>query len=160
MNNSKSKFLYVLNSANCFYNTYRLLETKIQYNCDQSPYIIPSIVNSVFAIELYLKAILVYNNISYNKGHYLNYLFQLLPLEIQNSINEEYQNKIKKKKGLCLYNTLNEYLKGEYNSFEMWRYPFDDWKNYRCVFPCNETQTLLEILKKQCECYKNELLRR
>lgn len=142
--------------------TYQLLETLIQNNSDESPYIIPSIVNSTFAIELYLKAILTYKHISYktkNKGHNLKYLFGLVPIEVQNIIKLKYESETKKSHNLCLYNGLQEYLDSEYNSFEMWRYIFDDWGEKRkYLFPDNETQILLNILKMECDKIKGGML--
>ena len=158
---NKNMFLYILKSANSFHKTYQLLETLIQKNSNENPYIITSIVNSTFAIELYIKSILTYNKISYkkgNKGHHLNYLFELVPIDIQNSIKLKYESEIEKSQNLCLYNSLQEYLDGEYNSFEIWRYIYDDWKEKsRHLFPNNETKILLNALKKECDEIKESI---
>ena len=118
---NKNMFLYILKSANSFHKTYQLLETLIQKNSNENPYIITSIVNSTFAIELYIKSILTYNKISYkkgNKGHHLNYLFELVPIDIQNSI------KYSKKEITEIFKNPAKYLVISVSKIIKYRYSF------------------------------------
>ena len=159
--NNKNQFLYILKSANSFNMTFQLLTILSQQDEDNNPYIIPSVVNATFAIELYLKAILTYKQISYkkgSKGHNIKYLFEIIPKKVKKTITLKYESEKKKSSQLFLYNSLQEYLDHEYNSFEMWRYIFDEWKDKRFLFPNNETKILLNILKKECDEIKGGMI--
>lgn len=52
---------------------------------------VPAMVNSAFSVELFLKAILDENMITFNRreGHALDYLFHLLPTAQQTAIIED-----------------------------------------------------------------------
>ena len=157
MNN---KFNYILYEARNFAKTYKLLKEQLNSEEEQIPYMIPSIVVITFCVELYLKAILNYYDIKFDKfqGHKLNYLSNLL-LESDNSdayksyhnIENSFENRKKELNNFFLYNNLKEMLEKENNSFEMWRYYFDDWNNYRAMFPALEFEILLECLENECE---------
>lgn len=156
MNN---KFNYILYEARNFSKTYKLLKEQVNSEEEQTPYVIPSIVVITFCAELYIKAILNYYDVKFenNKGHKLDYLFNLL-LESNNisarksyrNIEESFENKKKELNNFFLYNNLRELLEKENNSFEMWRYHFDDWKDYRAMFPAPEFKILIECLEKEC----------
>lgn len=156
----KNKFKYIIYEARNFVKSYNLLNTQINSEEEQIPYIIPSIIIITFCVELYLKAILAYYNIEFEKkrGHQLDYLFNLL-LDVEKpgayksyvNIENKFKNKKKEINKLFLYNNLEELLKNENDSFEMWRYHFDDWKNPRCVFPASEFITLVDCLEEECK---------
>lgn len=61
-----------------FYNTYKLLSTKVTSD-NFNEYSIPYAVNGAFACELALKYILNSEKIGYSKTHLLHELFNLLP---------------------------------------------------------------------------------
>lgn len=157
MNN---KFNYILYEARNFLKTYKLLKEQVNSEEEQIPYVIPSIVVITFCVELYLKAILNYYDIKFDKfkGHKLDYLSNLL-LESDNSdayksyynIENNFENRKKELNNFFLYNNLKEMLEKENNSFEMWRYYFDDWNDYRAMFPALEFEILLECLENECE---------
>lgn len=158
MNN---KFNYILYEARNFAKTYKLLKEQLNSEEEQIPYMIPSIVVITFCIELYLKAILNYYNIKYatgNKGHKLDYLFNLLLKSKNNgaynlyiNIEKLFEHKKKELNNFFLYNNLEEMLEKENNSFEMWRYYFDDWDDYRAMFPAQEFKILLDCLEGECQ---------
>ena len=163
MNN---KFNYILYEARSFSKSYKLLKSQVETEEEAESYIIPSVVIMTFCTELYLKAILYYYNISFNKnkGHKLDYLFSLLS-EINDSnayksysnIEKSFEYKKKEKNNFFLYNSLKEMLKNENNSFEMWRYRFDDWKNFRCMFPASEFKILINCLEEECKALEKKI---
>lgn len=157
MNN---KFNYILYEARNFAKTYKLLKEQVNSEDEQILYVIPSIVVITFCVELYLKAILNYYDIKFDKfkGHKLDYLFNLL-LESDNNdayksyhnIENSFENRKKELNNFFLYDNLTELLEKENNSFEMWRYHFDDWEDYRVMFPALEFEILLECLEGECQ---------
>lgn len=157
MNN---KFNYILYEARNFAKTYKLLKEQVNSEEEQIPYVIPSIVVITFCVELYLKAILNYYDIKFDKfkGHKLDYLFNLLlesdnndACKLYHNIENNFENRKKELNIFFLYNNLTELLEKENNSFEMWRYHFDDWEDYRVMFPAPEFKILLECLEGECQ---------
>ena len=67
------------------------------------------------------------------------------------NIGNKFENKKKESNGSFLYGDLKELLKNENDSFEMWRYHFDDWKNFRCMFPAPEFKILINCLEEECK---------
>ena len=67
-----------------------LASLQVSQYAELSEMVIPFIVNTSFACELFIKSILTYLNIKYptrgNDGHNLTILFPLLPPEMQNTI--------------------------------------------------------------------------
>lgn len=117
MNNPSLVFL-----AKSFYNAYIALE-QIHCTCENpTKYLVPTIVNGAFSIEITLKAILTENQIKYGKDHNLVILFQLLPdsfqLELLNHLVEkapEYKDTKKFVEEFLLIS----------NAFADWRYVFE-----------------------------------
>lgn len=52
-------------------------------------YTTPAIVNSAFACEVFLKALLIYHNIAVKKAHKLKELYELLPAEDKARIKQD-----------------------------------------------------------------------
>ena len=110
--------------AKSFYNAYIALEqlsradTEAELLC-----FVPMIVNGAFSVELTLKAILMKNQIKYEKEHNLYLLFQMLPESFQKEIvahlvekAPEYEDPAKRVEELILLS----------NAFVDWRYAFEE----------------------------------
>lgn len=107
--------------AKSFYNAYINLERISSESCIPL-FVIPSLVNGAFAIELSFKAILAKNQINYNKEHNLWLLFEMLPIpfrcEIYSYLIEkapEYDDAEKCAREMLLASTV----------FVDWRYAFE-----------------------------------
>ena len=78
-----------------FYETWYLLDEVTDLS-SVDVYTIPWIVNGAFACELGLKYILIQNNISFKREHFLHKLFELLPhkdkMAIFKELREKYPN--------------------------------------------------------------------
>ena len=76
---------FLVYQAKSFYNAYIALE-QLNPAGDELLYLVPTLVNGAFSIELTIKAILVEQGIPYDKEHNLKILFDKLPAEIQKRI--------------------------------------------------------------------------
>ncbi len=85
---------------------------------------IPAFVNGFFACELYLKRILKANDTT-SFGHSIEELFNQLPTELRNTIEEKFSNEAKSIDGLNSVE-FNELLNKMSLGFEFWRYIYED----------------------------------
>ena len=93
------------------------------------------VVNALFSIELYLKAILTYENKKYLKIHNLKKLFDKISLNRKNKIIKEWEYIV-------------DFLNEQDESFTWWRYHFQ----YEFLVIANdEILKTMEILKKECD---------
>ena len=92
-------------------------------------------VNGIFAVELYLKAILLIKYGKYPKEHKLLELYNLLPKKVKDELNNNYPD-------------FGEFLINENVAFENWRYFFEKGGIYGHV---NQTKNALIILEEYCE---------
>lgn len=81
----------------------------------------PKIVNTAFACEIFLKALLVFNNIEYKRAHNLEELYNLLPAEYQQQIEQG----IVARYGRTTDVFGLSYLSNIAESFNEWRYSFE-----------------------------------
>ena len=104
-----SSYVYssILDDANSFRYTVLNIKKIKGRKC-----LIPYIVNSSFALELYLKSILMANKIHCENNHHLTELFELLP----DNIKEEFSRS---------YNNLDELLSKYDNAFMKFRYHYE-----------------------------------
>ena len=89
----------------------------------------------MFAIELFIKALLTYDDIDYTKIHDLKKLFD--------KISENRKRRIKTN-----YNDIEEFLQENYESFIWWRYCFE-CKDLEISI--DEILNTLMALKKECD---------
>ncbi len=114
-----------------------------------------SFVNTAFACELFLKALLLHWNIEFKKEHKLKPLFELLPEEYQ----KEVEQAVFYKCGGSVKTLWGEPLLDKVsNAFVEWRYWFEPRKiNGRLVYPATMTadisylQNFRDALKALCE---------
>ena len=104
---------------------------------DRPEYLIPFIVNASFACELYLKAILTHENISYparsRDGHDLEKLFSALPTESKSSIASSFQ-----------FESDDEFRE----KLHQIRYAFEEWRYW---FEGKDTQASCLFIGSLCE---------
>ena len=84
-------------------------------------YSTPKIVNIAFACEIFLKALLVFNNVSYERAHNLEQLCSLLPVECREIIERETVDRFGSTKdaiGIAYISRISEV-------FTDWRYSFE-----------------------------------
>lgn len=112
---------------------------------------IPAIVNTAFACELYLKAILIklVPNPVLN-DHALLDLFHQLPESIRSSLNNSYKNKSP------YYMELEEVLAIHSESFKNWRYAYEIGKERIEAYPDNLI-FVAEALRSQLQAVEEEL---
>ena len=121
----------ILQECAAFYDVFNDLEKRLEHSgivetppeCKNPPLLeVPYIVNGAFACELALKYILIENQISFcisAKGHNLEYLFDLLPLSIKQSLKTKLKNEAN------IDDTeLRENIHIHADSFNQWRYMF------------------------------------
>ena len=84
-------------------------------------YITPSIVNSAFACEVYLKALLFYFDIPLQKQHKLKELYDMMPGEIRKSIKATVINRYGGWKDPFGFDLLD----GITDAFIKWRYSYE-----------------------------------
>jgi hypothetical protein len=82
-------------------------------------------INLSFACEMFIKCLLVIEDIKYKKVHYLYALFKKLPDELKNKIKMDYKNLIIKKNMIHL-SSFDQQLELHTNVFHEWRYYFDE----------------------------------
>ena len=123
-------------------NDYRYVAMQIK-TFKERECIVPYVVNLAFAIELYLKTILIANRIKYNEEHSLIKLFKLLPIDIKNELLD---------KDKSLSNFFEEYEK----AFVKFRYHYEIYdkkgnKNKLTLsFDNKDAEIKLEILYNYC----------
>ena len=128
----KGNFDSILRTAESFYEvSMNIIDDKETFE----RYSIPFVVNSMFAIELFIKALLTYDDIDYTKIHDLKKLFD--------KISENRKRRIK-----ANYNDIEEFLQENYESFKWWRYCFE----YEPLgISIDEILNTLVALKKECD---------
>lgn len=121
----------ILQECAAFYDVFKGLESRLANSGivntppeHKNPVLlqVPYIVNGAFACELALKYLLVENQISFcisAKGHNLEYLFDLLPPPIKQSLKAKL-----KKAGNMNDTELRENIHLHADSFNQWRYLF------------------------------------
>ena len=119
---------------------------EILFECDAF-YGIPAVVNTAFACELYLKALIMRELGQSDKppyGHDLFSLYKGLPINICNDLAKSFTKR-------CKYQiTLEETLKIHAQTFERWRYVYERDKSNAVAYP----ETLLlaaAVLKDELE---------
>ena len=81
----------------------------------------PFVVNISFACELFIKAILIFNDIEYGKIHDLKDLFCRLDSAVQQKIRQLYED------SNCNYRvTFDEFLNNCSKDFVRWRYAYEN----------------------------------
>lgn len=112
----------IFEQGNSFYICSKLCEREInEVSGDYCIYYAPQIVNLVLACELYLKALLAFAGIPFDKTHHLDKLFECLPKE-----TKHYAEKAAFQK----YGTLTDAFGTDLmsvcaNAFVEWRYSFE-----------------------------------
>lgn len=108
--------------AKAFYNAYINLEV-FSRDSEGLLFLVPSIVNGAFSIELAMKTMLAYRGVEYKRDHNIVVLFDLLPSDIQDEIWKwvekkapEYVDKDRRHEELVLIS----------DAFVQWRYCFED----------------------------------
>jgi hypothetical protein len=114
-----------------------------------------SYVLLLFAMELFIKSLLLHNNIKYGYTHNINDLFSKLPPEIQNNIKKQVivisldiidiNNKI-----LNTLNSFDEYLNYINNYFAELRYDHELQPGKAIIIPRHFINDLCYILYKEC----------
>ena len=90
-------------------------------------YVSPVTINSAFACEVFLKAILKHQDIKSTKSHKLRDLYEALPLELKEWIKNEVS-------GGYPDMWTNLYLDNISNAFVKWRYNYEhDWRKDGCT---------------------------
>ena len=94
-------------------------------------YAFPAIVNTAFACELYLKALIAKTQGSHVMGHSLSDLFERLTEEDRLALREEYASRSQ-------YSMeIDEVLRIHSKSFEDWRYAYENGKEEIEAYPDN-----------------------
>lgn len=126
----------ILQECVAFYDVFKGLEKRLKNNGmieilpeHNNPTLleVPYIVNGAFACELALKYLLIKNQISFcisAKGHNLEYLFNLLPFSIKQSLKTKL-----KIAGNINETELAENIHLHADSFNQWRYMFANKSN-------------------------------
>ena len=90
-------------------------------------YVSPVTINSAFACEVFLKAILKHQDIKSTKSHKFRDLYEALPLELKEWIKNEVS-------GGYPDMWTNLYLDNISNAFVKWRYNYEhDWRKDGCT---------------------------
>lgn len=121
MNKSTGNFRLAVAEANTFFEAACWCEEK-NLDLDMvSPYLFPFAVNMSFAIEIYMKAIMIFHSSTdeFIKGHHLDELFAHLPADVQIKIEDEF-NKRK------IIHDLKFTLQNHRDAFQEWRYCFEN----------------------------------
>ena len=132
-----------------FYNCAEITLKKFEQDTEAICYVLPIGVNFAFASEVFLKCILKHNGISYDKEHELIKLFNLLPEDIKNPI----QNFLE----LGYSGFSKEYVKIKYfdninKAFVNWRYAYErDFSKCKTMdFQIGFLITFSDILREVC----------
>ena len=109
-----------------------MAEAKFRHDtADIEWYTTPAIVNSAFACEVYLKAILLYNGISPDKIHKIGDLYAKLPDSIKDFVRMTTANN---HGGIWTDNWGFELLENISDAFREWRYSYEhDWGKSRIM---------------------------
>lgn len=103
----------------------------------------PKIVNLAFACEIFLKALLVFNNIEYKHAHNLEKLHNLLPAEYQQQIEQG----IVARYGKTTDAFGIPYVRRISDTFNDWRYSFE---RTRLSIDISVLRTFCETLRELC----------
>ena len=111
------------NNACAFYDCAEMTMKKAMENVLDNPFniIVPAVVNCAFSCELFLKLIIECLGKKYGKVHDLEKLFNILPQEMQNRINEKVFYKTGKSNSVFGIRPIT--LAANY--FNNWRYSFE-----------------------------------
>lgn len=116
---SDYNFKKIFKEALGFRGTFEILETTVNIsNIADIDYLTPMITSIIFSCELYLKILVIYYKIDFKKEHSLKKLFNLLPTEIKDNIENAFNTSCSN----------NEYFKkaleASSNSYTKLRYHF------------------------------------
>lgn len=105
----------------------------------------PLVVNASFCIEVFLKALgkLVGKDL---RGHQLNALFDALPMEQQDAIQKEFDNRLPIHR--LPPSALRDELASMSKAFEQWRYLYE--KDTRLEFEVRVALAVIEALDRVC----------
>ena len=103
----------------------------------------PKMVNTAFACEIFLKALLVFNNIEYKHAHNLEKLHNLLPAEYQQHIEQG----IVARYGKTTDAFGIPYVRRISDTFNDWRYSFE---RTRLSIDISVLRTFCETLRELC----------
>lgn len=128
----KGNFDSILRTAESFYEvSMNIFNNKENFE----KYSVPFVANSIFAIELFIKALLTFENTNYDNIHDLKKLFDKI-------------SKNRKRRIKFNYNDIEEFLRENYESFKWWRYCFE----YEPLgISIDEILNTLVALKKECD---------
>ena len=144
MKDNEVLFNNIYNNARDFnYISQRILVTGKEAIGDKI-YATQAIVNGIFAIELYIKAILAYEGKTLKRikklgKHELDELFKLISKKRQKELNGD---------NIC------EFLKRESRAFINWRYSYE-FKYLNISM--QELKMVLDIFEEECKKIKNEI---
>ena len=107
-------------------------------------YFFPAIVNLSFAVELYLKSLIIKACGQYRKTHGLHQLFCQLPSVVQEDLSDRFS--AQRQYPVSLSETLEIHDK----AFEMWRYAFET-KNSDVEACFDNLRTAAEVLREKLQ---------
>ena len=103
----------------------------------------PKIVNTAFACEVFLKTLLVFNDIAYKRAHNLESLYNLLPAEYQQQIEQGLVARYGKTTDVFGI----PYVRRISEAFNDWRYSFE---RTRLSLDISVLRTFCETLRELC----------
>lgn len=115
---------------------------------DISWYTTPAIVNSAFACEVFLKALLDYYDVSFKKSHKLKELYDGLPPELKERIRQNVyviHSRWKNAFGQDLLENISD-------SFAEWRYSYEKWGKGTMKIETGFLTAFRNVLRETC-CY-------
>ena len=133
-----------------FVETADMADNKCKHDtADINWYMIPASVNSAFACEVFLKALLHYSDISFKKLHDLKSLFEKLPEDIKSFVKE---TTISQSGGMWKNYFGFEYLNNISKAFVDWRYVYevDITKTGSIRFETGFLRTFRNTLREAC----------
>ena len=108
-------------------------------------YLTPSIVNSAFACEVFLKLLLWHHNINYERTHTLKQLFEMLPEQSKQMVKERTFYKYSEWTDALGF----EHLETISNAFVEWRYSYEH-EHGTIGCPTSFLETFRNVLREQC----------
>lgn len=107
--------------------------------------LLPSVVNSAFACEIFLKTLLLYFDVPYKNEHRLKNLYEMLPVEVNMLIHSQM---------IYFYGAKwNDRLLDEIsNSFVDYRYAYEEDRSVHPFFTCGtkEIAAFRTVLREAC----------
>ena len=137
----RNKFINIINDANDFkYVALKCIESG-EFHIGNKFYGTQFAVNGLFAIELYLKALIVLDNNEIPRQHDLTLLFDAL----SDSIKRDLINKLP---------YIIEFISSQSNGFEKWRYSYE----HDClIIGLEKIKMVLNTLELYCSDKQKEL---